>query len=205
MKKRNLFVALILVVAMIFTACGQENPFPGTWKGTCDFTDYIVESVVSDDETMAEYMDFEGLEFVINFEFSENELSMSVDEASLHTFVTRFETGMINMMESVLVDELAGYGMSYEEYVAESGMDSKTLIQSMLDEMGMATAMNEMIDELSTSLELNGTYTFDKNVLIVSYEDNTYEEMAYVFEGETLTITVSDGETTFPIVCEKVK
>ena len=75
----------------------------------------------------------------------------------------------------------------------------------MLDEMGMATAMNEMIDELSTSLELNGTYTFDKNVLIVSYEDNTYEEMAYVFEGETLTITVSDGETTFPIVCEKVK
>lgn len=205
MKKRNLLVTLALVISMMFTACGQENPFPGTWKGTCDLTDYIVDSVVGDDETMAKYMDFSGLEFVIDFEFTENEISMSVDEASLRTFATNFENGMIKMMEGVLIDELASYGMSYEEYVAESGMDSQTLMKSMLDEMDLASMMNEMITELSAALELEGTYTFDEGVLTVTYEDNTYEEMTYAFDEETLTITVSDGETAFPIVCEKVK
>ncbi len=203
MKKRSLLVSLILVFTLMLTACGQENPFPGTWKGTCDLTDYIVESVVGEDESMAQYMDFENLEFVINFEFTENELSMSVDEASLHTFVDHFEAGMIDMMEAILIDQLSAYGMSYEEYVAESGMDSETLMKAMLDEMDMTTMMNEMVSELADSLELNGTYTFDGEVLTITYEDNTYEEMTYVFEGETLTITVSDGETDFPIVCEK--
>ena len=205
MKKRILLVTLILVVAMMFNACGKENPFPGTWKGTCDLTDYIVEGVVGDDENMAKYMDFEGLEFVINFEFTEYEISMSVDEASLRTFSTNFENGMIKMMEGVLIDELESYGISYEEYVAESGMDSETLMKSVLDEMDLASMMNEMVTELSASLELSGKYTFDDGVLIVSYEDNTYEEMAYVFDEETLTITVSDDEDAFPIICEKVK
>ena len=109
------------------------------------------------------------------------------------------------MMEGVLIDELESYGISYEEYVAESGMDSETLMKSVLDEMDLASMMNEMVTELSASLELSGKYTFDDGVLIVSYEDNTYEEMAYVFDEETLTITVSDDEDAFPIICEKVK
>lgn len=205
MKKRSLFASLLLVFALMLTACGQENPFPGTWKGTCDFSDYIVEGVVGDDETMAEYVDFDGLEITLNFEFTENEFAMSVDEASLRTFSENFEAGMIKMMENIFIAELEAAGMSYEEYVAESGMDSETLMKSLLDEMDMTTVMNELTNGLKTDLELSGTYTFDGEVLTVIYEDNTYEEMTYVFEGETLTITMSDEEISFPFVCEKQK
>lgn len=203
MKKRNFLVALLLVFTMLLSACGASDPFVGKWKGTCDLTDYIVQGVVSGDETMEKYLEFEGLEFVINFEFTEDEISMSVDEASLDSFVANFEAGMINMMEAMLIDELAGYGMSYEEYVAESGMDSEALMKELLDEMNMTAQMDAMVEALAESLELSGTYSFDGEVLTVTYEDNTYEEMGYVFDGETLTITVSDGETEFPIICEK--
>jgi len=203
MKKRSLFVSLVLAFALFVTACGQSNPFVGSWNGTCDFTDYIVSSVIGEDESMKEYIDFENLEFVIKFEFTENEISMSVDEASLETFVENFEDGMVKMLEAMLIDELESYGMSYEEYVAESGMDSETLMTSTLEEMGMSETMDSMVESLTEELEISGTYSFNGEVLTVIYEDNTYEEMAYVLEGETLTITVSDGETSFPIVCEK--
>lgn len=207
MKKRSLFVSLLLALALMITACGEANPFVGSWKGTCDLTDYIIDSVVGDDETMAAYMkEVDGLEFVINFEFTEDEMSMSVDEASLDTFVANFETSLMGMMEALLIDELAGYGISYEEYVAESGMDSEALMESMMDEMNLTTMMNTMVDSMAEALELNGAYMYDDGVLTIVYEDNTYEEMKYVFDEETLTITVVAEEgTEFPIICEMQK
>lgn len=206
MKKRNLLVSILLVFTMLLTACGQENPFTGTWRGTCDLTDFIIDNVVGDDETMRQYMDgVDGLEFVINFEFTENEMSMSVDEASGVTFIENLETSMKNMMEAVLVDQLSSYGISYEEYVAESGMSSEEVLDAMLDEMNIMPQMEAMVDSMSEALELNGTYTFDGEVLTIVYEDNTYEEMKYVFNEETLTITVVAEEgVEFPIICEKV-
>lgn len=205
MRKRNLLVSLVLVFTLILTACGQDNPFIGSWRGTCDLTDFIVGSVVGDDETLRQYMEgVDGLEFVINFEFEENTMLMSVDEASGEAFIANLETSMKNMMEAVLVDGLSEYGISYEEYVAESGMDAEQLLDSMLDEMELMSQMDSMVDSMIEALELSGSYMFDEGKLTIVYDDGTYEEMMYEFDGDTLTITVvAEDGTEFPIVCGK--
>lgn len=205
MRKRNLLVSLVLVFTLILTACGQDNPFIGSWRGTCDLTDFIVDSVVGDDETLRQYMEgVDGLEFVINFEFEENTMSMSVDEASGEAFIANLETSMKNMMEAVLIDGLSEYGISYEEYVAESGMDAEQLLDSMLDEMELMSQMDSMVDSMIEALELSGSYMFDEEKLTIVYDDGTYEEMMYEFDGDTLTITVvAEDGTEFPIVCGK--
>ncbi len=203
MKKRNILVSLLLALALMITACGEANPFVGTWRGTCDLTDYILQTVVGEDETIAEFVEFEDLTFVINFEFTETELSMSVDEASLEDFVAHFEAGMISMMEKAMQEQFADADMSYEEMIVETGMTSEEYMKSLLHEMEMDVMMNAMAVDLAKALALDGHYTYSDGVLTVTYEDNTYEEMQYTVKGNEMVITVSDGNTNFDIDCVK--
>lgn len=205
MKKRNLLTALLLTLTLMLTACGEPSPFVGSWRGTCDLTDLIVsESVLGSDEDLMQYADqIEGLELVINFEFTEDKMSMSVDDTSVDTFLVNLETSMKNMMEAYMVDELAAYGISYEEYLDEMGMDSDALMQAMLDEMNLDAQMRPMMESMAEALELNGSYMYDEEKITIIYEDNTYEEMFYAFNEEVLTITFVDADgTEFDIVCE---
>jgi len=208
MRKRNLFASLLLVFAIMLTACGEPSPFLGSWKGTCDFTDAIVaESELGTDEKLSKYMDeIHGLEVVFNFEFTEDKIHMSVDEDSVDTFIKNMENSMKTVMEDYMIDELASHGISYEEYLAESGMDSETLLQSMLDEMNMTVQMEAMLDSMVQALDLNGSYMYDEEKLTVVYEDNTYEEIDYTFEGDVLTIIFVDSNgVEYPINCKPVK
>lgn len=205
MKKRNIFVSLLLTLTLMLTACGDPSPFIGTWRGTCDLTDVIIgESNLVADEEWAQYVEHvEGLEFVITFEFTEDKMAMSVDEASVDTFMKNFENSMKNMMEAYMIDEFAAYGISYEEYLEEVGMSSDAFLQSMLDEMNMSAQMKPMMESMAEALDLNGSYMYDEEKITIVYEDNTYEEMLYVFDGENLTITFVDEEgTEFDIKCE---
>ena len=205
MKKRNVLTVLLLTLTLMLTACGEPSPFVGSWRGTCDLTDLIVsESVLGSDEDLMQYADqIEGLELVINFEFTEDKMSMSVDDTSVDTFLVNLETSMKNMMEAYMVDELAAYGISYEEYLEEMGMDSDALMQAMLDEMNLDAQMRPMMESMAEALELNGSYMYDEEKITIIYEDNTYEEMLYAFNEEELTITFVDADgTEFDIVCE---
>ena len=207
MKKRNLLLSLLLVLSMMLTACGEANPFVGSWKGTCDFTDFIVASVSGGDETKAAYLkDINGLEFVIDFEFTENEMSMSVDESSLGSFMNHYEAGLTGVMEAMLIDELTAYGISYEEYLGEAGQSREEVIESMIEEMDWMAQMEGMVSAMADALALEGAYMYDDGVLTIVYEDGTYEEMNYTFEGDTLTIMIvaADG-TEFSIICESQK
>ncbi|MBQ6812847.1 MAG: hypothetical protein IJP06_07000 [Agathobacter sp.] len=205
MKKRNIFVSLLLTLTFMLTACGEPSPFIGTWRGTCDLTDVIIgESNLVADEEWEQYVEHvEGLEFVITFEFTEDKMAMSVDEASVDTFMKNFENSMKNMMEAYMIDEFSAYGISYEEYLEEVGMSSDAFLQSMLDEMNMSAQMKPMMESMAEALDLNGSYMYDEEKITIVYEDNTYEEMLYVFDGENLTITFVDEEgTEFDIECE---
>lgn len=205
MKKRNIFVSLLLTLTLMLTACGDPSPFIGTWRGTCDLTDVIIgESNLVADEEWEQYVEHvEGLEFVITFEFTEDKMAMSVDEASVDTFMKNFENSMKNMMEAYMIDEFSAYGISYEEYLEEVGMSSDAFLQSMLDEMNMSAQMKPMMESMAEALDLNGSYMYDEEKITIVYEDNTYEEMLYVFDGENLTITFVDEEgTEFDIKCE---
>lgn len=203
MKKRSLLVTLLLVLTMLVTACGgSTNPFEGKWKGTCDLTDYIVDSMVAGDPTLEEYVDFEELSFVINFTFEGDEISMSVDDDSIDTFVANAEDGIRNMLDKYMRAQLEGTGIDVEFLASANGYDSyDALLDGMVSEMGLSA----MIDPLTEALELEGTYEYDEEdgILTVTYEDGSEEEMKFEFDGDDLTITVSDGADEFDIKCEK--
>ena len=203
MKKRNLLVALVMAAVMLLSACGTEkaNPFVGKWTGTLDLTDYIVEEMVAEDESMKEFAKFENLTFTLVFEFTEEEVSLHMDEASTQQFITNVETGVTNMLDARVTDMAAEYSMTAEDIYAGMGVTREAFIQSTIDSMHL----DAMISGMAESLELKGTYESDEEKIIVYYEDNTYEEMKYVFEGDNLTITVSDGTDNFAIKCTKAK
>lgn len=203
MKKRNLILAMVMAVTMLFTACGSEepNPFVGKWTGTMDLTDYIVEEMVAEDETMKEYAKFENLTFTLVFEFTEDEVSLHMDEASTQQFVTNAETGITNMMDAMVADMATENSMTAEDIYAGMGVTREEFLQSTIDSM----QLDAMISAMAESFELKGTYEADEEMITVYYEDNTYEEMKYVFEGDNLTITVSDGTDDFVIQCTKAE
>lgn len=208
MKKRNILVSFLLALALMITACGEASPFIGKWRGTCDLTDVILgQSEWASSEELSDYIDeVDGLEFVICFEFTENEMSMYVDESSIDSFIRNTETSMKNMMEAYIIDQLSVSGLSYEEYLAERGVDSDELLQGMLDEMDMTVQIEEMMNAMADALKLSGTYMYDDEKLTVVYEDNTFEELDYTLDESGLTIVFVDAQgTEFPITCELQK
>ena len=205
MKKRNIIVSLLLAITLMITACAEANPFVGSWKGNCDLTDLIIEYVVGENEEIRPYVEgIDNLEFDIRFEFTENEIAMSVDRTSIDTFIVNLDAGMTQMMEEILVDELAALGISYEEYIFEMGVSSEELLDSMKQEMNLSENMENMMYSMADALELNGSYMYDEEKITVVYEDGTIEEMSYAFDGKDLIITfVDEVGTEYPIICQK--
>ena len=87
-------------------------------------------------------------------------------------------------------DVFAGMGTTRDAYV-------KAVMSSM--------QFDAMISELAKALELSGNYYIDGEVLVVTYEDDTFEKMKYNFGKEDLTITISDGTNEFAIYCQKTE
>lgn len=201
MKKRNWFLALVMAITMLFTACGSENPFVGKWTGTLDLTDYIIEQMVAEDESIKEFAKFENLNFTLVFEFTEDEVSLHMDEASTQQFVANVEAGVTNMLDTMVANMAAEYSMTTEDIYAGMGVTREAFVQSTIETM----QLDALVSGMAESLELKGTYDSDDEKIVVYYEDNTYEEMKYVFDGEKLKITVSDGTNDFVIECNKEK
>lgn len=202
MKKSTLLVTFILIFALTITACGQKNPFLGTWRGVCDLTDFIVESVSGGNEDIEKYLEFEDLTFEFIYEFDENEVTTSVDEASFTRFSNNFKNGIMEAVKEKMIKDLEQEGLSYEEYVYEAGMDEEELILSKLEDVDL-DAWLESIYGLAKAMELNGTYMHSDDVLTVLFEDGTYNKLSYRIDSKNLTIIITDGEVEFPIICEK--
>lgn len=203
MKKRNLLVALAMTLVMLFTACGttESNPLVGKWTGTLDLTDYIVQTMVAEDASVEKYAQFSDLTFTFVFEFTEDEVSLHVDEASTTAFITNVKAGVADMIDAMVSDVAAENDVNVEDIYAGMGVTRDSYVQSVVDGMNL----DVMIGSMAEALELSGTYEADGETILVVYEDNTYEEMTYAFEGDNLVITLSDGTNSYTISCTKAK
>lgn len=201
MKKRNLLLALVMSLVMLFTACGGEkaNSFVGKWVGTLDLTDYIVQEMVAEDATMEQYAKFENLTFTFVFEFAENEVSLHLDEASTQQFIANAEAGVTSMVDAMVADLAADNNVTAEDIYAGMNVTRESFIQSSIDSMDI----DAIVSAMAESLVLSGSYETDDETITVIYEDNTYEEMKYTLDGDKLAITVSDGTNDFVINCTK--
>lgn len=202
MRKRSLLVSLILIFALTITACGQKNPFPGTWRGTYDLTDFIVTSVSGGDESIEQYLEFENLSFEYVYEFTENDLQTTVDEASFEKFSKNFKNGFMEGVKAKIVADLEQQGLSYEEYVDESGLSEEELLASKMEDVDL-DAWIASIRDVAEVLAFDGTYMYSDDMLTILFDNGTYTELKYAMDGKTMTITISDGELEIPISCEK--
>ena len=204
MKKRNLVVTLALVIALFLCACGSANAgnsLVGKWTGNVDLTNQIVQNMVAANASIEKYAKFENLQFTFIFEFTEDELSMHLDEASTQQFLENVKTGVANTIDAMVAGVAAENDMTVEDVYAGMGVTRDAYIQSVVEAM----QLEEMVKSIAESLMLNGKYEADGETILVLYEDNTYEEMKYKLGMEDLTITVSDGTNDYQIPCTKAK
>lgn len=204
MKKRSLALVLVMVVAMLFSACGKQeepSPFLGKWSGSMDLTDHYVKEMIAQNEALKEYAKFENLTLTLEFEFTEEKVSLHVNDTSAQQFISNAETGIADMVDAMVADTAAEYSMTAEDVYVGMGVTREAFIQSTID----SVHLEQMINGMAEALDLSGTYESDDEKIIVYYEDNTYEEMKYSFEGDKLFITVSDGTNDFTIECAKAE
>lgn len=204
MRKQSLLVTLILIVALTITACGQKNPFPGTWRGTCDLTDFIVSVVSGGDEEIAQYLNFEDLSFEYVYEFTESDVVVSVDDASFEKFSNSFKNGFFAAVKEKITNDLQLQGLTYEEYLEDSGLEEAELLASNIENVDLDTWISSIRD-VAELMAYDGAYMYRDDTLTILHENGTYHKLNYTIDGKTLTIIISDGEIELPIVCEKVK
>lgn len=207
MKKRSLLLVLIMTMVLSITACGtqeqdkKKNPFVGTWSGTLDLTEYVVNTIVAENADLQKYAKFENLTFTLTFTFTEDKVLLHLDDASAQQFIANAEAGIATMVDAMVADIATANNMTAEDVYAGMSVTRDAYVASVVESM----KLGDMVKAMAGALELNGSYKYDAEKIVVLYEDKTYEEMKYVLESEELTITVSDGTNEFAIPCSKTK
>ena len=211
MKKRCVLFAVILALAMMVTACGgaaqSSSPFEGQWVGTLDVTKQFEDGIKAKYPELKEFINFEDLVFTMDVQFEDGEMSMVVHQESVDTFTSNFEAGMQQLGKECLEDWLETQDMTLEEVIAESGVDETSYFAQRYAQMGITDMTANMKKVTNTSLDglskVKGAYTFDKENIHLSFEDNTFEEIKYEFEGDNLILTIYGDGFSLCIVCEK--
>ena len=209
MKKRNILFAVVLAIAMMITACGGKQTLEGKWVGSLDVTKQFEDGIKTAYPDLADYVDFEELVFVLDIEFVEGQMSMSVQQESIDAFNANFAAGMEGMAEGYWAAGLAKYDMTLEEDIYESGMTEEEYLQSIykqtqIDKMieGMNDITNKTLDRISN---MKGTYTVLDSELRLWYTEDDYEAMEHSFKGKALNIIVKGDNFSLLIECEKQK
>ena len=193
----------------MITACGGKQTLEGKWVGSLDVTKQFEDGIKTAYPDLADYVDFEELVFVLDIEFVEGQMSMSVQQESIDAFNANFAAGMEGMAEGYWAAGLAKYDMTLEEDIYESGMTEEEYLQSIykqtqIDKMieGMNDITNKTLDRLSN---MKGTYTVLDSELRLWYTEDDYEAMEHSFKGKALNIIVKGDNFSLLIECEKQK
>ncbi len=215
MKRRCLLLSVLLVFSMLLGACGSGNPFEGKWRGALDVTKQFEDGIKANIPALAEYVDFEDLIFEIDVTFEDGEMFMAIDPECYETFDANFKEGMVGVEVGSLMAFLDAAGITLEEAVAESGMEEEEYIESRMNIPEVKNVIDTMTSGMDTVTKgalvgfekVKGPYTFNEEELHIRYEEDSYESIAYDFEGDNLILTFKGkfGEQEFSlrVVCEK--
>lgn len=208
MKKRNILFALLLTMAMLLTACGGSlKSVEGKWVGTMDLTKQFEDGVKTAYPDLADYVDFDGLEFKLDMSFVDGQMTMVVQQDSIESFNENFANGVKDMAVGYWEAGLAQIGMDLEEAISESGMTEEQYLNRIYSETSIDKMLKSMTDVTNKTLEklseMKGTYTTVADELRLYYTEDTYESMKYGFKGKTLNITIKGDSFSLLIQCEK--
>jgi len=208
MKKRSILVAVLLVMCMLLTACGNKSEkLQGNWVGSLDVTKQFEDGIKAAYPDLVDYVDFEGLVFVLDIALVDGQMSMSIQQESVDKFNTNFSAGMKNIAEGYWAAELAKYDMTLEEDRYESSMTEEEYLNKIYKNTGIDKMIKSMVEVTNITLErlsnMKGTYTVLGRELRLWYTEDNYEAMGYSFEGKVLNIVVKGDGFSLLIKCEK--
>ena len=208
MKKRSILVAVLLVMCMLLTACGNKSEkLQGNWVGSLDVTKQFEDGIKAAYPDLVDYVDFEGLVFVLDIALVDGQMSMSIQQESVDKFNTNFSAGMKNIAEGYWAAELAKYDMTLEEDRYESSMTEEQYLNKIYKNTGIDKMIKSMVEVTNITLErlsnMKGTYTVLGRELRLWYTEDNYEAMGYSFEGKVLNIVVKGDGFSLLIKCEK--
>lgn len=208
MKKISAILALVLVLAMVFslTACAKTS-IVGAWKYTMDFNKMfeVMESGDSTGETkdaqqaaaekaLTDTMKkvFEGATMPIILDLKEdNTFVMSGDEAAMKETTKK----IADRLPEILPDLIAGMsGMTREEFEAKMKEANMTMDDVMEQYGGMFNA-EDMVDDMKVD-EVKGTYTFEDGKLVLTPEDKDEKPSTMTVElsAKELKVTAIESE-----------
>lgn len=200
MKKRNLLLSLLMSFVLLFTACGSTpSPFEGTWKGTWNLADIMMQSIQG--SGMEDYTDFSDLELVIDLTFEKDDVSISVSEDSVTAFADTLESTIIEASDSFIEATALESGCTVDDLYAAMNMTRDQYLAVLVEGMDL-TAVK---DELCRNLDISGTYEYDEETskFTITYENGEEEVFDYAFNGEALTLNVDIDGMNVVIDCEK--
>jgi hypothetical protein len=132
---------------------------------------------------------FEDLSLTFCFEFTKDEVTISVDEASIDDFKDAMEDIMVKIFDISMEEMAKSAGMTVDEVYSSIGYTREEYLETFLDEMDFDSLAEELV------VEETSKYKAGKNVITVTNEDGDTEEWAYTLDGDSLTLTVDmDGE-----------
>lgn len=195
-------------MAMLVTACGGSlKSVEGKWVGTMDLTKQFEDGVKTAYPDLADYVDFDGLEFKLDMSFVDGQMTMVVQQDSIESFNENFANGVKDMAVGYWEAGLAQIGMDLEEAISESGMTEEQYLNRIYSETSIDKMLKSMTDVTNKTLEklseMKGTYTTVADELRLYYTEDTYESMKYGFKGKTLNITIKGDSFSLLIQCEK--
>ena len=211
MMKRILSLAVVSVMLVLLTACGEQDKFIGSWEAEVNMAEYIMKSMVEEDAEVAEYFDIEDFTLVLQMTFnSDGTYTKGIDmEAAKEAFAglqKDFENGVTKYLEDVI--KTSGLDMSVEDVLEASG--------TTLDEMVEESFGTSVLDELAEEMKSGGNFEVKEGKLYLSDgEENTIDENVYEtyeISKDELKLLESIGsededdvEELYPLIFKRVK
>lgn len=214
----------------MLSACEAPDSLEGTWNGTYDMTDAVLDMVFAEKNTedFMEYMKLKDLTLNVKLEFHDGTIKMEADSSSVDALIVNVETAMYEMMDSMMRDMLLE--MYQEMFSDVESLDDVAQLtdglyenaQALLDDLAVnrgyrdydtyiessvkSVNMSEQIKESCKSMDIYGDYECDEDtgVLTIRYDDNTFEKMQYGFKGDKLVLNMSTDGSLIDIEYEKV-
>lgn len=211
MMKRILSLAVVSVMLVLLTACGEQDKFIGSWEAEVNMAEYIMKSMVEEDAEVAEYFDIEDFTLVLQMTFnSDGTYTKGIDMEATKEAFAGLQKDFKNGVTKYLEDEIKSNGLdiSVEDVLEASG--------TTLDEMVEESFGTSVLDELAEEMKSGGNFEVKEGKLYLSDgEENTIDENVYEtyeISKDELKLLESIGsededdvEELYPLIFKRVK
>ena len=187
--KRILCLLLALLTVCSLCACGETSPIAGTWLGTLDYSQILLEEFSND--SLWDDIPIEGICLTIRFDFNaDGSFSTQIDKESAGQMVN----ALLDLAVEGLIRNLEKQGTPLETL----DITKEQLRQQLEGKIDLSTLIDPLEFVFGT-----GYYEYlDGRIYIGSQarslranpEENAAEIMTVTLENDTMTVTQLDSQ-----------